>query len=243
MDDFSIRVIVADDHPAIVEGMRSTLGAHRTVNVTATAANSTELIAALNTHPCDVLISDYAMPGGEFGDGITLFSFLRRRYPNTRIVVLSMMDNPGVIRSLLKLGIQCILSKADSTAHVLPAIHGAYADGRYFSPAIAKIVWQLDVEEPDTAKRELTTREAEVVRLFVSGQSINEIAATLRRSKQTISSQKSNAMKKLGIASDTDLIKFMLGVELARSGNTPVAAPAAEPQGRADVATLLGHAA
>lgn len=236
MDDFSIRVIVADDHPAIVDGLKASLGGHRTVNVTATAANSTELIAALNAGPCDVLISDYAMPGGDFGDGITLFSFLRRRYPNTRIVVLSMMDNPGVIRSLLKLGIQCILSKSDSTAHVLPAIHGAYADGRYFSPAIAKIVWQLDVEEPGTTKRELTTREAEVVRLFVAGQSINEIAATLRRSKQTISSQKSNAMKKLGIGSDTDLIKFMLGVELARPDHPAETASPAERQDHTEAA-------
>lgn len=238
MDDFSIRVIVADDHPAIVEGLKASLGGHSTVSVTATVANSTELIPALNTHPCDVLICDYSMPGGEFGDGITLFSFLRRRYPNTRIVVLSMMDNPAVIRSLLKLGIQCILSKSDSTGHVLPAIHGAYADGRYFSPAMAKIVWQLDVEEPDTTKRELTAREAEVVRLFVAGQSINEIAATLRRSKQTISSQKSNAMKKLGIASDTDLIKFMLGVELAQPDNAPKAELPAEHHDHADVALV-----
>lgn len=234
MDDFSIRVILADDHPSVLDGLTAALKEHRTVNVTATVANSTELIAALNSQPCDVLISDYAMPGGEFGDGITLFSFLRRRYPNTRIVVLTMMDNPGVIRSLLKLGIQCILSKSDATAHVLPAIHGAFAEGRYFSPSIGKVVWQVEIDSPVSAQRALTTRESEVVRLFVAGQSINEIAATLRRSKQTISSQKSNAMRKLGVVSDTDLIKYMLGVQLANSSDAAEMAPAAEdshPQG------------
>jgi two-component system, NarL family, captular synthesis response regulator RcsB len=216
MDDFSIRVIVADDHPSVIAGLKATLDEHRTVDIVAAAANSTELIAALNSKSCDVLVSDFAMPGGEYGDGVTLFSFLRRRYPDTRVVVLTMMDNPGVIRSLLKLGIHCILSKSDATAHVLAAIHGAYADGRYFSPAVAKIVWQLDIETPSSARRAMTAREEEVVRLFVSGLTVNEIATTLKRSKQTISSQKSNAMRKLGIDNDTDLIKYSLGISLAQ---------------------------
>jgi two-component system, NarL family, captular synthesis response regulator RcsB len=216
MDDFSIRVIVADDHPSVIAGLKATLDEQRTVDIVAAAANSTELIAALNSKSCDVLVSDFAMPGGEYGDGVTLFSFLRRRYPDTRVVVLTMMDNPGVIRSLLKLGIHCILSKSDATAHVLAAIHGAYADGRYFSPAVAKIVWQLDIETPSSARRAMTSREEEVVRLFVSGLTVNEIATTLKRSKQTISSQKSNAMRKLGIDNDTDLIKYSLGISLAQ---------------------------
>ncbi|GCB04373.1 response regulator transcription factor [Ralstonia sp. SET104] len=226
MDQFSIQVIIADDHPTVINGIQAFLANHKSVKVVATALNSTKLIAALDEHPCDVLVSDYAMPGGEFGDGITLFSFLRRRYPDTRIVVLTMMDNPGVIRALLKLGIQCILSKSDSTDHVLTAIHGAYASGRYFSPSISEIAWQVHVESASTTSNALTTREEEVVRLFVSGLSVNEIAAQLRRSKQTISSQKSNAMKKLGIDNDTDLVKYSMGVSLAASRGTPESAPA-----------------
>ncbi|KVK90463.1 LuxR family transcriptional regulator [Burkholderia ubonensis] len=225
MDPFTIQVIVADDHPAIINGLLASLTAHRTVNVVATASNSTELIAALDEHPCDVLVSDYAMPGGEFGDGITLFSFLRRRYPDTRIVVLTMMDNSGVIRSLLKLGIQCILSKSDSTDHVLTAIHGAYASGRYFSPSISEVAWQVDVEAANVTSNALTTREEEVIRLFVSGLSVNQIAEQLKRSKQTISSQKSNAMKKLGIDNDTDLVKYSMGVALAASSGAPGSTP------------------
>ncbi|MFT4066007.1 LuxR C-terminal-related transcriptional regulator [Paraburkholderia sp.] len=165
--------------------------------------------------PCDVLVSDYAMPGGDYGDGITLFSFLRRRYPAMRIVVLTMVDNPGVIRSLLKLDIQCILSKADTNDHLLAAVHGAYANGRYFSPAISKIVWQLDIESVGSGNRALTARESEAIRLFVSGLSVNEIAAQLKRGKQTISSQKTNAMRKLGVETDTELIKYSIGAALA----------------------------
>ncbi|SFW90602.1 MULTISPECIES: response regulator transcription factor [unclassified Burkholderia] len=228
MDDFTIQIVLADDHPAIISGLLHTLKKHRTVNVVGSAANSTELIAQLAAHRCDVLVSDYAMPGGDYGDGITLFSFLRRRYPETRIVVLTMIDNAGVIRALLKLGIECILSKADATDHLLAAVHGAYANGRYFSPTIAKVVWQIDIEQPATSARELTSREAEVVRLFVSGMSINEIAAHLKRSKQTISSQKNNAMRKLGIERDTDLIKYSIGASLAAPGTELPAEPPAD---------------
>ncbi|MET3633286.1 response regulator transcription factor [Burkholderia sp. 572] len=219
MNPFIIQVIIADDHPAIINGLLASLAAHNSVNVAATASNSTQLIAALDKHPCDVLVSDFAMPSGDYGDGITLFSFLRRRYPDTRIVVLTMMDNPGVIRSLLKLGIQCILSKSDSTDHVLTAIQGAYASGRYFSPSVSEVAWQIDVEAANTTSNALTTREEEVVRLFVSGLSVNQIAEQLKRSKQTISSQKSNAMKKLGIDTDTDLVKYSMGVSLAASND------------------------
>lgn len=215
MDDFTIRVILADDHPAVVAGLLHTLKKHGTLDVVDTVGNSTELLAALGKHPCDVLVSDYAMPGGDYGDGITLFSFLRRRYPALRIVILTMVDNPGVIRSILKLGIQCILSKADKTDHLLAAIHGAYANGRYFSPTISKIVWQLDVESAGSSSRALTKRESEVIRLFVSGLSVNEIAAQLKRSKQTISAQKTSAMRKLGVETDTELIKYSIGAALA----------------------------
>jgi two-component system capsular synthesis response regulator RcsB len=215
MNDLSIRVMIADDHPAVVAGLLHMLKLHRMLKIVGTCANSTELIAALGTQPCDVLVSDYSMPGGNYGDGITLFSFLRRRYPAMRIVVLTMIDNPGIIRSLLKLGIHCILSKADAMGHLPAAIQGAYAQGRYFSPSISEIVWQLDVETPTSSSRALTARESEVIRLFVSGRSVNEIAAQLKRSKQTISSQKANAMRKLGVASDTELIKYSIGTALA----------------------------
>ncbi|KVC87633.1 response regulator transcription factor [Burkholderia ubonensis] len=217
MENVSIRVILADDHPTVISGLKAVLSPHKTVEIVASASNSTELIAALDSHHCDVLVSDYVMPNGEFGDGITLFSFLRRRYPDTRIVVHTMMDNPGVIRSLLKLGIQCILSKSDSANHVLTAIQGAYVYGRYFSPSVSEVAWQVDMESGGHPKGALTTREEEVVRLFVSGQTVNEIAHMLKRSKQTISSQKSNAMKKLGIDNDTDLVKYAMGINLAAS--------------------------
>ena len=198
--------MVADDHPAVALGISHELNRVNTIKLVGTAANSTDLVAALDTQPCDVLVSDYVMPGGKHGDGLVLLSFLRRRYPALRLVVITMIDNPGIIHAIVKQGITCVLSKSDAMSHLIGAVHAAYVEGNYYSPGIKTI---MENDYSPTATRELTARESEVIRLFASGQTINEIAAQLHRSKQTISSQKSSAMRKLGIKRDADLIRYL----------------------------------
>ena len=86
---FPIRIVIADDHPAIVIGARYELSATNTITVVATAHNSTELMDALASHPCDVLVSDYAMPGSEYGDGLALFTadLVRHHRRTSRLAV------------------------------------------------------------------------------------------------------------------------------------------------------------
>ncbi len=168
----------------------------------------------LDAQPCDVLVLDYVMPGGKYGDGLVLLSFLQRRYPALRLVTITMLDNPSVIRAILKQGVHCILSKSDATSHLVAAVHAAYIRGKYLSPSIENL---LGNEESYTAIKELTGRETEVVRLFSAGYTISEIAAQLHRSKQTISSQKTTAMKKLGLKRDADLIRYTTDSSLMSS--------------------------
>jgi two-component system capsular synthesis response regulator RcsB len=211
MNPFTIRVVLADDHPVVLEGVQHDLVRSRTISVIDTARNSTELVAALENLSCDVLVSDYVMPGSDYGDGLALFSLIRQRYPNLKIVVLSMLENPVAVRSLIELGICCILSKSDSIDHLTPAVHAAYRNGRYLSPRVEKIAASMKRGlRGGSGGSELTKRELEVVRFFISGMSINEIAAQLHRSKKTISSQKSSAMLKLGLQRDADLVRYAL---------------------------------
>ena len=214
---YKIRVIVADDHPAIVEGIKQSIVVS-TIDVVATARNSTRIIQLLDKGVADVLVTDYAMPGGEFGDGLPLFEFIIRRYPGIKIVVMTMMDNPGVLRTLIALGIRCIISKSDDASHLIPAIHIASSSGQYFSPTVNTIVQTLDKYRGcDKRKAHLSKRESEVIRLYVSGMTINSIAVQLHRSKQTVSSQKNSAMKKLGVTCDADLFKYALEVGFVSS--------------------------
>ncbi|KGC59334.1 response regulator transcription factor [Burkholderia pseudomallei] len=213
MTAFSIKVIIADDHPAVLTGLLHALAPVSSIEVVSACRNSTELLAALNEHPCDVVISDYSMPDDNFGDGISLFSYVQRRYPGTRLIALTMISNPAIIQNLISHGISTVLSKSDEVGHIIAAVHASYAKGSYLSPTMEAIV-NNGHGKTQGGEISLSPREMEVVRLFTSGLSVNEIANRLKRSKQTISSQKANAMRKLGLNSDIDLLKYALKVKL-----------------------------
>jgi two-component system capsular synthesis response regulator RcsB len=204
MTTFPIRVAVADDHPAVLIGITHELAAADAIEVAGTAADSSELVALLEAGQCDVAITDYAMPGGAYGDGAALLSYIRRHYPRVRIVVFTMMENPGLVLNIFELGIGCVVSKADPIHHLAEAARAAAAGRRYLSPTIEAAL----ADAPMHGARALTQREAEVVRLFVSGLTVNEIAARLNRSKKTVSAQKISAMRKLGIERETDLYQY-----------------------------------
>jgi two-component system capsular synthesis response regulator RcsB len=206
MDEFFVRVVVADDHPASALGMSQALAGSSTIRLIGSVVNSTDLVAMLDRQQCDVLVVDYVMPGGKYGDGLVLLSFLQRRYPALRLVSITMVDNPSVLRAIQKQGVTCILSKSDAISHLVGAVHAAYVGASYLSPFIKQL---LDDGDVSVGTRVLTVRELEVVRLYGAGYTVGEIAAQLHRSKQTISSQKSSAMKKLGIVRDADLIRYV----------------------------------
>jgi two-component system, NarL family, captular synthesis response regulator RcsB len=211
-----VRVAIADDHPLLLAGLAYELEKQLDVTVVGQAANSTELVELLNKHPVDVVVSDYTMPGGNYGDGIALFGFLKRRFPAVRLIALTMMSNPAIIRSLMMQGVQCVLSKADSLVYVAGSLYAALSGKRYYSPAIETIVktHRISGDSAVPPISRLTQRELEVVRLYVSGYTVSEIAQRLHRSKQTISTQKMSAMRRLGIRRDADLIMYGVNANL-----------------------------
>ncbi|WP_034176750.1 response regulator transcription factor [Burkholderia ambifaria] len=210
----TIQLILADDHPTLLAGIQFELASASTIAVVGKASNSTEVVALLSSVPCDILMTDYAMPGGEYGDGIAFLSFLRRRFPDLKIIVFTSIDNSAIVTEFARLGIQAALSKVDDMAHLVSAVHAVYAGETYFSPGMRRARDAFEQAQAESKAKQLTKREAEVLRLYLSGLSINDIAAQLRRTKQTVSSQKTNAMRKLGIERDIDLFRFASEVGL-----------------------------
>ncbi|MFH5255805.1 response regulator [Burkholderia semiarida] len=204
-----IRLIIADDHPVLLLGVQHTLSDIPTISVVGLAQNSTELVELLERTPCNVLLTDYAMPGGEYGDGLSMLAFLRRRFPLLKIIVLTAGVSSGIVAELAKLGIQSVLNKVDDIGHLISAIHTVFAGAPYYSPGAQNTEPTAPSVYTPTASHgaKLTKREAEVIRLYVSGMSINEIASQMRRTKQTVSAQKQKAMRKLGIERDADLFR------------------------------------
>ncbi|OLL27432.1 DNA-binding response regulator [Burkholderia sp. SRS-W-2-2016] len=209
MSNIKIRIVLADDHPVLLSGVKHELSVLPTLEIVGTATDSGELVKLLNTIECDVCVTDYAMPGGEYGDGMTLLSYLRRTWPALKIVVFTTIENSAIVQEISKLGVQSVLGKSHDTGHLISAIHAVYAGATYYRTASRAPEGEVPAGSAASSRTQtLTTREMEVVRLFVSGLSINEIAERLHRTKQTISSQKSRAMRKLGIDRDADLYRF-----------------------------------
>ena len=190
------------------------------MQVVGTASNSTEIVDLLARMPCDILITDYAMPGGQFGDGISLLSFLRRRFPALNIIVFTMLDNPAITREMSNLGIKAVLSKGDDLHHRIAAIEAVKRGAAYFSPGTLASGTRADQSGAST----LTKRETEVVRLFVAGSTVKEISEQLHRSKQTVSAQKISAMRKLGVERDADLFRCAQELGFATISNYPLEA-------------------
>ncbi|MFU5484797.1 response regulator [Pseudomonas aeruginosa] len=204
-----ISIIIADDHPTLIAGVAHELSSIRTLDIVGKARNSTEIIELLSKLACDILITDYVMPGGSAGDGMAMLSFLRRRYPDLKIIVFTTIENPAIVSEILKLGVGSVLNKVDDIGHLISAVHAVYAGATYVSPRFRSAgKEQLGGLSSSTETPRLTRREAEVIRLYVSGLSVNGIASQLKRTKQTVSSQKASAMRKLGISKDAELFRF-----------------------------------
>jgi two-component system capsular synthesis response regulator RcsB len=212
MKEFQINVLLADDHPGMIAGITHELASSPSLQIRGHAGNSTELVALLESQPCDVVVSDYAMPAGQHGDGLALFGLIARRFPQVRIVVLTMLDSPALLAALRKQGnLGGIVSKADTMSHLVSAVLATHLGGTYYSPTILQVLQEAEAmsESPGEAEA-LSPRESEVIRLYASGLRVDDIAARLHRSKKTISTQKSRAMQKLGLQRDTELMQYAL---------------------------------
>jgi two-component system, NarL family, captular synthesis response regulator RcsB len=209
MQQQPIRVVVADDHPVILFGAEHALLKFPGIQVVARARQSTELIKALQTTPCDVLVTDLAMPGGQYGDGLPLIGYLRRNFPDVPIVVLTMLENAALLKRLGELGVIAVVHKSDDLSHIGLAVQHVSRNIEYMSPQVRAALESLRINSGGKNDEViLSKRELEVVRLFVSGMTIKEISEKLNRSIKTISTQKNTAMRKLGLDRDSELFQY-----------------------------------
>ncbi|CAM2165594.1 two-component system, NarL family, captular synthesis response regulator RcsB [Burkholderia cepacia] len=202
----TINVVIADDHPAVVAGIKAALRGLRSIHIVGVADNSTEIVELLSQHPCDLLITDFAMPDGKFNDGLGMLTYLRTHFPDLPIIVFTGLDGVNLTNKLLKLEVKAIVNKGDDIGHLISAVYTIHANATYLSPSVTR----AKPERRGGRKNlNLTKNETEVLRLYVSGMSVSEIAAHLNRTKQTISAQKIKAMQKLGVERDADLYKIV----------------------------------
>jgi len=209
------RIVIADDHPLVLIGLHKALDGVLGMKLCAEAQDSTGLVAALESGGADVVITDFHMPGGRYGDGGSLVGLLQRRYPELRIIVITMLSNPLLLEQIIVSGVQGLLLKSAPAEEIRRAVQVVADGGQYVGEAVRTILAQLRSERPKAGDapaslQSLSPREMEVLRLFVGGLSVSEIAATLHRSIKTVSHQKVAALHKLGISNDRELYEYAL---------------------------------
>jgi two-component system capsular synthesis response regulator RcsB len=206
-----LRIVLADDHPFVLLGIRATFSMDENLEVVAEAASAAELLRLLAYTPCDVLVTDFAMPeqGLQAEDGLRLIKRLRRDWPAISIVVLTSMSNVAILRSILAAGAMSLLNKVESMDELAAAVRFAGFGRRYLSTSIVAALAVAGAETDGLGEGpRLSPREIEVVRMFASGLSITEIARFMKRDVRTISRQKRDAMGKLGVQNDPGLFAF-----------------------------------
>ena len=207
-----IRVVVADDHPFVVIGVRASLALHENVEIVGEATGPQSLMRLLEIQPCDVLVTDLTMPeaGAPAEDGLRLMRRIRQRWPQIRIIVLTSLTNAGILRSIMTDGVSGVLNKTGSMEELATAVRTVSYGRSYVSNSILATLAEAGSEASEmTVVPRLSPRETEVVGLFVSGLSISEIARRLDRNVRTVSRQKRDAMLKLGVSNDPGLFAFM----------------------------------
>jgi DNA-binding NarL/FixJ family response regulator len=207
----SIRVLVADDHTLVRDGIRALLTTADDVEVVAEAADGGEAIEKARVARPDVILLDIAMPG--LG-GLESVPLLRREIPEARILILTQYEQPEYVRRFLQLGVSGYVLKKAAGVELLSAIRAVHRGGLVVDPSVASGVLRESVSgrlEPTGDPYEsLTQRERQVLKLVAEGHSNKEVARVLDLSIKTAMTHREHLMKKLGLHNRTDLTRFAL---------------------------------
>lgn len=207
----TLNVVIADDHPIVLLGVRELIERDDRFRVVGEAVCSNGLIELLKHQAVDLVITDFNMPADSpYGDGLKLVEYLRRHFPEVRILLLTMISNPLILTRLHELGVVGVIQKNQLQDDIQLALT-AIAQGRPFKSAkpLANCVREQNVALDERLSR-LSPKEFEILRLFVSGLSVTAIAKSQSRSAKTVSTQKIAAMRKLEVSSDQDLLTYCL---------------------------------
>ena len=207
-----IRVLIADDHTIVRDGLRHLLGAAGDIDVLAEARNGQEVMEHVRSAVFDVLLTDMSMPGKS---GIELIRQVHAERPKLRILVLSMHEEHQYAVRAIRAGAAGYLTKESATAQLVEAIRKVAAGGAFISAEVAQ---QLALGAMPNATgplhETLSDREFQILLLIARGVSISDIARQLFLSVKTISTHKSNILHKMQMTTQTELIRYALSHRL-----------------------------
>ncbi len=203
-----IRTVVVDDHAVVRSGIKLLLDREEDIEVVGEAGNAKDAIFRVRALKPDVILLDVVMPGES---GVDVLPRLLKESPETKVLVLSMQDDPSYVREAFAAGASGYVLKEAADEEVVGAVREIAAGGSYVHPALGARMVAADAQARAAAEADpLSDREREVLRLLALGHTNQEIAQMLYISVRTAETHRAHIMQKLGLATRAELVRYAL---------------------------------
>jgi DNA-binding NarL/FixJ family response regulator len=211
-----VRVLIADDHEVVAEGLKHVVAAQSDFTVVGSVQDGRTAVQRTHELEPDIVVMDIAMPGM---NGIEATRAIHDRNPRTRVIILSMHSNLEYVYRALHAGAAAFVVKRSAARELVDAIRVVRAGRHYFSAQIAKSVidGRAGTDVPEDPLRILSAREREVLQLLAEGKGVADIAETLHLSPKTIETYRAHLYQKLDLHDLPSLVRFAI-----RHGVTPL---------------------
>ena len=214
-----IRVVIADDHTILREGLKQLLGAASDLQVVGEASDGHEALKLVRETDFDVLLLDLSMPGR---NGMDLIKQVKSEKPRLRVLILSMHAEHQYAVRAVKAGASGYLTKDSAATQLVAAIRKVAGGGAFISAEVAEQLALSAMPHADGPPHaSLSDREYQVFQLLVAGRSVSEIASELNLSAKTVSTHKARVMEKMGLANQTELVHYAIRHRLFDASGSP----------------------
>lgn len=208
MKNYKINIMIADDHQVLLDGLVMMLDEAEHIEVLATAANGQEVLDQITSHDIDVLLMDIQMP---VLDGYATAKLVTEKYPEVKILILSMHSERIYFERMYSAGIAGYLLKSAGKEEIIEAIEKVYEGEQYFSADLTTaLINKKTSHQTSITARELTRREKEILGMIASGLTNAEIADQLFLSIDTIKTHRKNMMRKIDVNNTAGLVKYAI---------------------------------
>ena len=204
----SIKVLVADDHEIVRQGLKTIISEHSDLSIAGEAENGDQVLKIVKKTKVDVVLLDFDMPEK---NGLDTLVELKALYPKLPVMILSIFPEDHYGTRFLKAGASGYLQKSSATNQLIDAIRKVFNGGKYISSALTdKLVTGLNKDKEQFLHESLTDREFQVFRLLATGKKLKEMADELCLSINTISTYRSRILQKMDLKSNADVIRYAI---------------------------------
>jgi len=215
MNPAPVRILIADDHEIVREGLRAMIQRQPGWEVCGDVSTGREVVAEAPALNPDIIVMDIGMP--EL-NGLDATRQIKRVLPNTEVLIFTANETEEIVRNVFKAGAKAYLLKSDANQHLIPAIEALCKHRTYFSSKVSELVFAGYLKgEARTDDQSLTAREREMVQLVAEGNTSKDIAQVLGISVKTVETHRAAVMRKLKLNSVADLVRYAIrnGIILA----------------------------